>query len=93
MKEHEHKWKPPPEVVERMVRMRDAGATYVQIAAAVGENKDRVVLWLLLNTGKKMGIREGGRFGRDAVHQRCGIYFDCACMAKELEENGGENDA
>lgn len=89
MREHEHKWKPPPEVVQRMVRMRDAGATYVQIAEAVGENKDRVVLWLLLNTGKKMGIREGGRFGRDAAHQRCGIYFDCACMA-ELEVNGGE---
>ena len=93
MKAHEHKWKPPPEVVERMVRMRDAGATFVQIAEAVDENKDRVVLWILRNTGKKTGIREGGRFGRDAVHQLCGIYFDCACMAEELEVNGGKNDA
>lgn len=93
MRPHKNRYEPPPEVVQRMVRMRDAGATFVQIAEAVDENKDRVVLWILRNTGKKTGIREGGRFGRDAVHQRYGIYFDCACMAEELEVNGGKNDA
>ena len=38
MKEHEHKWKPPPEVVQRMVRMRDAGAAGI-LAGDLANNK------------------------------------------------------
>lgn len=83
------RWEPDGDTVDRMIKMRMGGYTYSEIAFVVGQPKELVVNWFLRTTGKTIGIHKG-YYSKDEVHKRCGVYFDCACMAEELEENGGE---